>query len=119
MALAASGLGVIAIVHSPLGLYAGTAVLACGQALAFPALMMIVVARAPAAQRSAAVGSFTAAADLGYAIGAISLGAVAASTGYRGVFVVAALVVACGLFPLTRIPRASGVATPAATDAPP
>jgi MFS family permease len=119
MALAATGLGLIAVVHSPAGLYAGTAVLACGQALAFPALMTIVVSGAPAAQRSAAVGSFTAAADVGYAIGAVSLGAVAAGAGYRGVFAVAAVVVACGLLPLTRIPRASGVLAPAATDAPP
>ncbi len=119
MALASAGFAVIALVHSPAGLYAGTAVLACGQALIFPALMMIVVGRAPAAQRSSAVGSFTAAADLGYAIGAISLGVVAASVGYRGVFTVAAVVVACGVLPLMRIRPARSVATSAAADAPP
>jgi len=119
MALAATGFAVIAIADSPAGLYAGTAVLGCGQALVFPALMMVVVARAPAAQRSSAVGSFTAAADVGYAIGAISLGAVAGAAGYRAVFVVAALVVAAGLAPLARVRPAPGVATPAAVDAPP
>jgi MFS family permease len=119
MAVAAAGFGVIALAHSATGLYLGTAVLACGQALIFPALMMIVVARAPATQRSAAVGSFTAAADLGYAIGAVSLGAVAASTGYRGVFAVAAIVLACGVFPLLRIRPTARVTTPAAADAPP
>lgn len=119
MALAAVGFAVIFVVHSPAGLYAGTAVLACGQALIFPALMMLVVGRAPVAQRSSAVGSFTAGADLGYAVGAISLGAVAASVGYRGVFGVAAAVVACGLMPLLRVRPARSVATPAAADAPP
>ena len=119
MALAAVGFGVIALAHSATGLYLGTAVLASGQALIFPALMMIVVARAPATQRSAAVGSFTAAADLGYAIGAVSLGAVAASTGYRGVFAVAAVVLASGVVPLLRIRSTAGVTTPAAADAPP
>jgi MFS family permease len=119
MALAASGFGVIALVHSPAGLFAGTAVLATGQALIFPALMMLVVSRAPAAQRSSAVGSFTAAADLGYAVGAISLGAVASAAGYRSVFVVASVVVACGVLPLLRIRPAPGVPTPAAADAPP
>ncbi len=119
MALAACGFGVIALADSASGLYAGTAVLACGQALIFPALMMIVVSRAPAAQRSSAVGSFTAAADLGYAIGAISLGAVAAATGYRSVFAVAAVVLACGVLPLLRLRPTHGVTTPAAADAPP
>jgi len=117
--VAAIGFAVIAAAHTPAGLYAGTAVLACGQALVFPALMMIVVGRAPAAQRSSAVGSFTAAADLGYAVGAISLGVVAASVGYRGVFAVAAVVVACGVLPLMRIRPAGSAATPAAADAPP
>ena len=119
MTLAASGLGVIAIVQTPAGLYAGTVVLALGQALVFPALMTIVVATAPPAGRSSAVGSFTACADLGYAIGAISLGGVAAAAGYSGVFAVAALAAAAGLLPLTRLRNLASVPTPAAADAPP
>jgi len=119
MVLAASGLGVIALVQTPAGLYSGTVVLALGQALVFPALMTIVVATAPPAGRSSAVGSFTACADLGYAIGAISLGGVAAAAGYSGVFAVAAVAAAAGLLPLTRLRNLSSVPTPAAVDAPP
>jgi predicted MFS family arabinose efflux permease len=64
--------------------------------------MVLVVRAAPDAGRSAAVGSFTAFADLGFAAGAISLGAVAAATGYTGVFVAASLLAALGVLPLIR-----------------
>jgi MFS family permease len=119
LTFAATGLAVIALWQSAAGLYAGTAVLALGQSLVFPALMMLVVSAAPLAERSSAVGSFTAFADLGYAIGAISLGAVAGAAGYGGVFGVAAVLVAIGLVPLSRMPHAMPVPTPAAADAPP
>jgi MFS family permease len=119
LAIAACGPAVIAIWQSPAGLYAGTVVLSVGQSLVFPALMMIVVSEAPEAERSSAVGSFTAFADLGYGIGAISLGAVAAATGYNGVFAVAAVVMAAGLLPLSRLRPAGPIVTPAAADAPP
>lgn len=109
----------IALVQTPAGLYAGTVVLALGQALVFPALMTIVVATAPAEWRSSAVGSFTACADLGYAIDAISLGGVAAVAGYSGVFAVAALAAAAGLLPLARLRSFPYVPAPAAADAPP
>jgi predicted MFS family arabinose efflux permease len=69
-------------------------------------LMMIVVSAAPEAERSEAVGSFTAFADLGYALGAVSLGAVAAAAGYSGVYAVAAILVAAGLLPLSRVRHA-------------
>jgi MFS family permease len=119
LTIAASGLAVIAVWQSVAGLYAGTVVLALGQSLVFPALMMIVVSAAPEAERSSAVGSFTAFADLGYAIGAISLGAVAAAVGYNGVFAVAAVLMAAGLLPLSRLRYTGPVITPAAADAPP
>jgi MFS family permease len=118
--IAVCGLAVIATVRSPAGLYLGTAVLAVGQALSFPALMTLVVATAPAAERSSAVGSFSACADLGYALGAISLGVVASVVGYAGVFAVAACVVATGLVPLARMRvHVRTPATAAAVDAPP
>jgi MFS family permease len=120
IAVAAVGLAVIASVRSPAGLYLGTAILAIGQALTFPALMTLVVSEAPPAERSSAVGSFSACADLGYAIGAVSLGAVAATVGYAGVFAVAAVVVSTGLVPLLRMrPRGLAPAPAAAVDAPP
>ncbi len=119
IALAASGLGVIALWQAPAGLYAGTVVLALGQSLVFPALMMLVVSAAPESERSSAVGSFTACADLGYAVGAISLGAVAAAGGYNAVFAVASVLVVMGLVPLSRLRGTRAVLTPVAADAPP
>jgi MFS family permease len=117
--LSAAGLGVIAAWQAPAGLYAGTVVLALGQALVFPALMMLVVSAAPENQRSAAVGSFTAFAELGYAAGAIALGAVAHVAGYATVFGLAATLVLAGLLPLRGVRGGPPVAAPAAADAPP
>ena len=119
MALGATGLAMIAAWQVPAGLYAGTVVLALGHSFVFPALMMAVVSDAPEAERSSAVGSFTACADLGYAVGAVSLGAVAEATGYSSVFAVAAVLVALGLLPLRRLHDIRAVPTPAAADAPP
>jgi MFS family permease len=118
--ITAVGLAIVASIRSPAGLYAGTVVLAVGQALTFPALMTLVVSAAPPAERSSAVGSFSACADLGYAIGAVSMGVVAAAIGYSGVFAVAACVVAIGLVPLSRMGRPRLMpAAAAAVDAPP
>lgn len=119
MVLTTAGLSTIASVQTPAGLYAGTVVLALGQALVFPALMTIVVAAAPVEARSAAVGSFTACADLGWAIGAVTLGVVAAATGYGGVFAVGAIAAALALIPLSRVTAVRGVPATAAADAPP
>ena len=43
------------------------------------------------------MGTFTAFFDLSFGLGAVSLGAVAAAFGYRGVFITGALVAAGGL----------------------
>jgi MFS family permease len=119
VALSAAGLGVIAAWQAPVGLYTGTVVLALGQAFVFPALMMLVVSQAPEAERSSAVGSFTAFAELGFATGAVVLGGIAGLAGYGGVFAAATGLTALGLLPLSRIHRGAPVATPAAADAPP
>ena len=99
----------------PAGLYAGTVVLAFGQALAFPALMTLAVSGAPASERSSVVGTFTAFTELGFAIGALCLGAVASAVGYDGVFVVCAIGPLLGALLLARIagPRAVVAAEPA------
>jgi MFS family permease len=119
LVLVAAGFGLISLLDSPGGLYAGTAVLACGQALVFPSLMTLAVSSAPAAERSAVVGSFSAFADLGFAVGAISLGAVESAVGATGVFAAAACIAAVGLLPLGRVPPRQAVPTPIASDAPP
>jgi predicted MFS family arabinose efflux permease len=81
--------------------------------------MTLAVAAAPAAERSSVVGSFTAFADLGFAIGAIGLGALETVVGVEGIFAVAACVAAVGLLPLSRVRRRPAVPVPAAADAPP
>jgi len=51
------------------------------------------------------IGTFSAFADVGFAIGAVSLGVVAPATGYRGAFLVAAALSATGLLLLARVPH--------------
>jgi len=103
------------ILNVPAGLFAGTVVLAFGQALAFPALMTLAVNSAPASERSSVVGTFTAFTELGFAVGALSLGAIASAVGYDGVFVVCAIGPLIGTLLLARIaaPRATPVLDPA------
>jgi MFS family permease len=104
---AALGLTVIGMVTIGLwparaGLYAGTLVFAVGQALAFPALISLALGAAPASERGAVVGTFTAFVDLAFGVGAVSLGTVAELVGYRGTFLVAAAVALAGLALLLR-----------------
>jgi len=104
LVLIASGLVVIGLWSSEVGLFAGTVVFAVGLALAFPSLMMLAIADAPTADRSAVVGTFTAFADVSFAVGAMSLGAVADAAGYDSVFLTAAVVSLAGTVVLARIP---------------
>ncbi|MDQ4024585.1 MAG: MFS transporter, partial [Actinomycetota bacterium] len=99
LALTASALGmaVLGFWSAPAGLFVGGAVFGVGQALAFPALMSIAVRGAPASERGAVVGTFTAFFDLAFGLGAVSLGAVASNFGYAGSFRVAGLVALGGL----------------------
>lgn len=54
-------------------LLAGTVIFACGQALAYPAMVSLALSRAPAAERSAVVGTCTAFVDVAIAFGAFAL----------------------------------------------
>jgi MFS family permease len=96
LVVSAAGLGLVAVWGGRGGLYAGTALFSVGQALAFPALMTIAVSSAPASERAAVVGTFTAFFDLAFGTGALGLGAVAEVFGYSGAFASAALVAAIG-----------------------
>lgn len=107
LVLIAAGLLTIGVWNAPVGLFVGTAVFAVGQALAFPALMTLAVAAAPPTERSSVVGTFSACADVGFAVGALALGGVAAAVGYEGVFVVGALSSVAGALLLARIPTAT------------
>jgi MFS family permease len=104
LALLATGLLMIGVWNQPVGLYAGTALFAVGTALAFPALMTLAVNNAEPAERSSVIGTFSACIDVGFALGALSLGGVAAVAGYDGVFVAGALASVVGALLLARLP---------------
>ena len=105
LALLALGLTTIGLWNAPAGLYVGTVVFAAGQALAFPALLTLAVAGTPVSERSSVVGTFTACADIGFAVGALALGGVAAFAGYESVFLAGALASIAGAILLARVPR--------------
>jgi MFS family permease len=97
LATTALGLLVIAAWTDPIALFAGTAIYSIGHALAFPALMTLALSRAPASERGAVVGTFTAFFDFSFGFGAASAGLLAEALGYRGAFVGAAIVAVAGL----------------------
>ena len=101
--LLASGLAVMGLWQTALGLYLGTLVFSVGQALAFPALMTLALQRAPARERGAVAGTVTAFVDLAIASGAVALGGVADLGGYPSVFLVSAAVAAAGLVVVERL----------------
>src|SRR5260370_41633355 len=70
---------------------------ATGVALNFPSLLSLAVDAAPESERGSVVGTFTAFFDLGQAVGAVSLGAVAALAGYQGAFLAGSCSSAVGL----------------------
>jgi MFS family permease len=115
LVLLATGLLTIGLWNQPVGLFAGTAVFAAGTALAFPALMTLAVDRAEASERSSVIGTFSACIDVGFALGALTLGGVAAVSGYEGVFVVGALCSLVGAIALARISTELRVPAPEAS----
>jgi predicted MFS family arabinose efflux permease len=76
----AAGLGLMGILPTVPGLLAGTLLLGLGVAFTTPALASLTVARAPATERGAALGTFSAFIDLAFGAGPIAMGAVAAAS---------------------------------------
>lgn len=105
LAINVTGLAAVAVSGHPAGLYVGTAMFYAGHSLLYPALMMLVLRRTATEEQSTAVGLFSASAQVGYAIGAISLGAFAGWAGYEWGFGLAAVVVALGLLALPALRR--------------
>ena len=93
----ALGLALIGLWPSAAGLYVGAALFAFGQAFGFPALMSLTIEAARPSERASAVGTFTMFFDLAFGLGAVSLGAIAAAIGYRGLFLSAAGIALLGL----------------------
>jgi MFS family permease len=117
--IAVAGLATIALVRHPAGLYVGTTLYYAGHSLLYPALMMFVLARTSEAEGSAAVGLFTASANVGLAIGAISLGALADTAGYAWGYGAAAIVVSAGIVIVRRMKQVVPQPARAAPEAPP
>jgi MFS family permease len=103
LATLALGSLILGVWQAPVGLYAGTAVFAFGQALAYPALLTLALREASDSERSSVVGTVTAFVDVAIALGAVALGAVAAVTSYGGAFVTASAVALVGLLALQRM----------------
>jgi MFS family permease len=99
----AVGLAVMGAWPTVATLFVGTAIFALGQSLAYPAVVLLAMTRAPAAERSAVVGAVTAAVDVALAAGAFALGAASELVGYGGAFLVAAGVALGGLPVLARL----------------
>lgn len=103
IAFLVAGLLVLGAWRTPAGLYLGTAVFALEQSLAYPALLTFALAAAPASERSAVVGTFTAFVDVAIALGAVLLGGVASLTSYGGAFLAGAVCAGAGLLLLARL----------------
>jgi MFS family permease len=118
-ALACSVVGfvIMGIFESTVGLVVGTIVWSLGHSLAFPALMSMAVKGAPASERGAVVGTFTAFFDLAFGVGAMAAGGIVDVSGYRGGFFSASIAAGAGLLLLQfrRKRRSRSLATSAAT----
>jgi MFS family permease len=108
----AVGLAVMGAVASPVGLYAGTIVIALGMSLMYPALMAATVNAVPETERASVVSSFTMFFEVGVAGGGLVLGSLAEASGGgpRTAFLAGALVSVAGFAVLRRVllPRISG-----------
>lgn len=91
------GFMVIGLWNEPAGLILGMALWSVGHSLAFPALMSMAVKAAPARERGAVVGTFTAFFDLSFGLGAVTAGAIVAVLGYRGGFLSSSVAAGAGL----------------------
>ena len=98
LSFAVLGLTILGVWREPIGVYVGTAILGVAQTFIFPALFVLVVDRAPAEERSHAIGSFSMAFDLAFMAGGLFLGLIAdltdRPTGFLAVAAVSAVTLA-------------------------
>ncbi|MEZ5165382.1 MAG: MFS transporter [Acidimicrobiales bacterium] len=92
-----TGLTILFLWQSPLGVLVAAAILAVAQTFMFPALFALVVDRAPDEERSQAIGSFSMFFDLAFGLGGPLIGAVGDATSLRFGFLVCAAVAAVAL----------------------
>ena len=94
--LTAAGLALMGVLPTVSGLLGGTLLLGLGVAFTTPALASLAVSRAPANERGAALGTFSAFIDLAFGVGPIAMGAVAAWSTTPMAFLSAAAVALIG-----------------------
>jgi MFS family permease len=105
MAIAAAGMGILALQPAPALAFVGVGGFGAGFSLVFPALMALTVDRVPEAERGAAVGSFTAFFDIGSTTGSYAVGAVADRFGFGGAYGLPAVLCVIGMGVLARLGR--------------
>jgi MFS family permease len=106
----AVGLATIGVWQTETGLLVGTAIFAVGQALSYPAAVLLAMETSSEAERSAVVGGVTAFVDVALGVGAFTLGAVAAITGYAGAFLVSSVIALSGLLVVIPLRRSRAIA---------
>ena len=80
----------MALWNEPVGLYVGAATLALGLSMQSPSFMVIAIDRVPERERASAMATYTASFDLASALSGPVLGVIAATSGFRAAFLVAA-----------------------------
>ena len=114
LALAAVGLSVTAILPGVPALLAGSAILAVGVAFMTPALFAATFNVVPPSERGAAAGTASLFIDLGFGIGPLAAGLIAAGGGIPAAFAAAAGVAALGAIGTAVGPRLARTTAPAA-----
>ncbi len=110
-----AGLGMVAVWGTLVGVYVGTAILACGMAFNYPALFLLVMAKSEASERGFAIASFGFFFDAAGALGPLVLGLVIFVTGQeRAAFGAGALAALVGLYGLLRLTAGQTYTEPAA-----
>ena len=87
----AAGLVIVALAANLVTVIIGGLVIGAGLSLLFPSLALLVINRAPDAQRGAALGAFTSFWDVGIAVGAPASGLIASLTNYADISYVMAV----------------------------
>jgi MFS family permease len=87
----AAGLVIVALAANLVTVIIGGLVIGAGLSLLFPSLALLVINRAPDAQRGAALGAFTSFWDVGIAVGAPASGLIASLTSYADIYYVMAV----------------------------
>ena len=96
LVLSASGMLIVGLFPTELGIWVATVVFACGVAFTFPAIVTLSVLGIPPDQRGAVVGTTSLFIDVAFGVSPALLGLVAGSTGYPATFLISAVVAAVG-----------------------